>query len=184
MAADFHPTGNPTGRPTTEAVDPPNTTTNTEKIISKPQTRRIKRSLLLETVSYNETLISPSFSNSQPGNEVDDPRHITTEVTNMQPEFPPGVANDTPQQDESRSYPTYQASEYPSKNHTDRGTLHPLSSLDRQSENEVEEPRPTETATTNKRAESRSGEVNDTPTQDEPQSYPKAQIAEYIDKIE
>ena len=30
------------------------------------------------------------------------------------------------------------------------------------------------------RAESPSGDANDTPTQDEPQSYPMAQIAEYL----
>ena len=65
IASDFHLTENPTDRPTTEAVDPPNTTMNTETIISKPQTRRIKRSLLLEPLSNDETLISPSFLNSQ-----------------------------------------------------------------------------------------------------------------------
>ena len=57
MAPDFQPTENPTDRPTSEAVDPPSTTTNTETIISKLQTRRIKWSLLLEPLSYNETLI-------------------------------------------------------------------------------------------------------------------------------
>ena len=83
IAPDFHLTENPTGRPTTEVVDPSSTTMNTETIISKPQTRRIERSLLPEPLSYKETLISPSFSNSQPENEAEDPRHIMTDETNM-----------------------------------------------------------------------------------------------------
>ena len=37
-------------------------------------------------------------------------------------------------------------------------------------------------AATNMQSESPSGAVNDTPTQDEPQSYPIAQIAEYLTK--
>ena len=128
MSSDLHPTENPTDRPTTETVDPPSTTTNTETIISKPQTRRIKRSLLLEPFSYNETSISPSLHRSQSENEVEDSRPITTDETNMHSESQPSVANDTPQQDEARSYPTDQAADYPSQNHTVRGTLDLLSS--------------------------------------------------------
>ena len=159
IAPDFHLTENSTDRPTTVAVDPPTTTMNTETIISKPQTRRIKRSLLLEPLSYNETSFSPPFLNSQSEDEVEDTRLITTDKTNMQPESQPRVANGTPQQDEPRSYPTEQAAEYPRQNHTVRGTPAPLSAVDRQSRNEVEDPRPTETATTNMRAESPSSDV-------------------------
>ena len=176
IAPYFHPIENRTDRPTTEAVDPPSTTMNTETIISKPQTRRIKRFLLLEHLPCNET----SFLNSQSENEVEDTRPITTDETNMQSESQPGIANDTPRQDEPRSYPTDQAAEYPSQNHTVRGTVDPLSSQGKQSENEVQDPRLSETATRNMRAESQSGDVNGTQTQDEPQSYPMAQIAGYF----
>ena len=111
MASDFHQTENSTGRPTTEALDPTNTTTNTETVTSKPQTRRIKRSLLLEPLSYNETLVSPSFHRSQSQNELEDPRPITTDETNMQSELPQGDGNDTPTQDEPQSYPIAQIAE-------------------------------------------------------------------------
>ena len=100
--------------------------------------------------------------------------------TNMQPESQSGVANSTPQQDKSRSYPSEQTAEYPRQNKRARGTPSPLSQNDRQSESEVEDPRPTETATTNMQSGSPTGAGNDTPPQDEPQSYPTAQIAEYL----
>ena len=99
----------------------------------------------------------------------------------MQPESQSGVANSTPQQDRSRSYPSEQTAEYPRQNHRARGTPSPLSPNDRQSESEVENhPRPIETATTNMQSGSPIGAENDTPPQDEPQSYPTAQIAEYL----
>ena len=180
IAPDLHLNKNTTDRPTTEAVDPLSTPMTTQTIISKPQTRRNKRSLLLEPLSYDETLISPSFLNSQSEDEVEDTQPIMTDEANMQSESQPGVANGTPQQDEPRSFPSDQTAEYLRQNHTDRGTPIPLSRNDRQTENEVEDPRPTETATTNMRAESPSGDVIDTPTQEEPQSYPMAQIAEYL----
>ena len=103
-----------------------------------------------------------------------------TDATNMQPESQSGVANSTPQQDTSRSYPSEQTAEYPRQNHRARGTPNPLSQNDSQSENEVEDPRPIETATTNMQSGSPSGAENDTPPQDEPQSYPTSQIAKYL----
>ena len=103
-----------------------------------------------------------------------------TDEPNMQSESQPGVANGTPQQDEPWSYPSEQTAEYPRQNHTARGTPIPLSRNDGQSENGVEDPRPTETATTNMRAESPSGALINATTQDEPQLYPMAQIAEYL----
>ena len=156
------------------------TTTNTEITISTPQTRRIKRSLLLEPLSYNEASSSLSSPRSQSANEVEDPRPITTDETNMQAESLPGDANGTPPQDVPRSYPNDQAAEYPNQDHSGRGTRAPLSSNTRQSENEAENPRPITIAATNMQSESPSGAVNDTPAQDEPQSYPLAQIAEYL----
>ena len=102
------------------------------------------------------------------------------DATNMQPESQSGVANSTPQQDSSRSYPSEQTAEDPRQNHRARGTTSPLSQNDSQSENEVEDPRPIETATTNMQSGSPTGAENDTPPQDEPQSYPTAQIAEYL----
>ena len=180
IAPDFHLIEKPTDRPTTEAVDPPNTTITTETIASKPNTMRIKRSLLLEPLSCDETLISPSSLNSQSEDEVEDTQPIMADETIIQPESQPGVANGTPQQDKSRSYPSEQTAEYPRKNHTARETLIPLSRNDRQPENEVEDPRPTETATTDTQSGSPTGAVNDTPPQNESQSYPTAQIAEYL----
>ena len=125
IAPDFHLTENPTDRPMTEAVDPPTTTMNLETIISKPQTRRIKRSLLLEPLSYNETSFSCPFLNSQSEDEVEDTRPIMTDEPNMQSESQPAVANGTPQQEESRSYPSEQTAEYPRQNHTVRWTPAP-----------------------------------------------------------
>ena len=112
VAPDCHQTQKLTGRTTTEAVDLTQTTTNTEITISTAQTRRIKRSLLLEALSYNETSSSPFSPRSQPANEVEDPRPITTDETNMQSEFPSGAVNDTPTQDEPQSYPMAQIAEY------------------------------------------------------------------------
>ena len=169
VAPDCHQHENLSGRSTTEVVDLAQPTINTETIISKPQTKRTKRSLLLELPSQI----------SQSENEVEDPRPITT---NMQSETSSSVANDTPQQDESWSYPADQTTEYPSQNHIDRGKLAPHSSHTRQSGNEAENPPPITIAANNMQSEFPSGFVNDTPTQDEPQSYPMAQIAEYLTK--
>ena len=112
VAPDCHQTQNLTGRTTTEAVDLTQTTTNTEITISTPQTRRIKRSLLIEPLSYNEASSSPSSPRSQPANEVEDPRPITTDETNMQSESPSGAVNDTPTQNEPQTYPMAQIAEY------------------------------------------------------------------------
>ena len=180
IAPDSHLTENLTVSPTTEAVDPLTTTLSTETHISKPQTRRIKKSLLLEPLSYNETSFSSLFLSIQSEDGVKNTQPIMTDEPNIQSESQPGVANDTPQQDKPRSYPSEQSAEYPRQNHTVRGTPTPLFLNNRQSEHEVEDPRPTETTTTNMRAESPSGDVIDTPTPDEPQSYPMAQIAEYL----
>ena len=70
--------------------------------------KRIKRSLLLEPISYNEALTSTSFHTSQSENEVKDPRPITTDAMNMQSEVLAGAVNDTPPQDEPQSYPMAQ----------------------------------------------------------------------------
>ena len=105
-----------------------------------------------------------------------------TDATNMQPESQSGVAISTPQQDSSRSYPSEQTAEYSRQNHRARGTPSPLSQNDSQSENEVEDPRPIETATMSMQSGSPTGAGNDTPPQDEPQSYPTAHIAEYLTK--
>ena len=102
------------------------------------------------------------------------------DATIMQSESQPGVANSTPQQDSPRSYPSKQTAEYPRQNHRARGTPSPLFQNDSQSENEVEDPRLIETATMNMQSGSPSGAENVTPPQDEPQSYPTAQIAEYL----
>ena len=116
VAPDCHQTQKLTGRTTTEAVDLTQTTTNTEITISTPQTRRIKRSLLLEPLSYNEASSSPSSPRSQSANEVEDPRPITTDETNMQSESPSGAVNDTPTQDEPQSFPMAQIAEYLTRN--------------------------------------------------------------------
>ena len=154
VAPDCHQHENFNGRTTTEVVDLAQPTSNTKTTISKPHTKRIKRSLLLEPLSYNETSVSPSSHISQSEKQVEDPRHFTTDSTNMQSESSSGVANDTPQQDESWSYPLDQTAEYPSQNHLDRGTLDPLSSHTRQSGNEAEHPRPNTIAATRMQSES------------------------------
>ena len=56
----------------------------------------------------------------------------------------------------------------------------PNSLSSRQTGNEVEEPRPLNPAATITQSGSPTGVVNDIPPQDEPQSYPLAQIAEYL----
>ena len=73
VAPDCHQHENLSGRTTTEAVDLPPPTINTETTFSKPQTKRIKRSLLLEPLSNNETSVSPSSYISQSENEDEDP---------------------------------------------------------------------------------------------------------------
>ena len=180
VSPDCHQHENITCRTTTEAVDLAQPAINMETTPSKPKTRKIKRSLLLEPLSCDETPISTSPLNSQSEEEVEDTQSIMADETNMQPESQSGVANSTPQQDKSRSYPSEQTAEYPRQNHTTGGTPNPLSQNDRQCENKVEDPRPTETATTNMQSGSPTGAVNETQPQDESQSYPTAQIAEYL----
>ena len=127
VAPDCHQHENITCRTTTEAVDLAQPAINTEPTPSKPKTRRIKRSLLLEPLSCDETPISPSSLHSQSEDEVEDTQPIMAAETNMQPESQSGVANCTPQQDKSRSYPSEQTAEYPRQNHTTRGTSTPSS---------------------------------------------------------
>ena len=158
VAPDCHQHENITCRTTTEAVEPDQPTINKKTTPSKPTTRRIKRSLLLE----------PPHLNSQPQDEVELTQPIMADAPNMQPESQSGVANSTPQQDSSRSYPSEQTAEYPRQNHRTRGTPSPLSQNDSQAENEVEDPRPIETATKNMQSGSPSGAENVTPPQDEP----------------
>ena len=96
VAPDSHQHENITCRTTTEALDPAQPTINKKATPSKPTTRRIKRSLLLE----------PPHLNSQPQDEVELTQPIMVDATKMQPESQSGVANSTPQQDSSRSYPS------------------------------------------------------------------------------
>ena len=171
VAPDCHQHEHLTGRTTTEAVDLAQPTINTETTISRPDTIGIKRSLLLE----------PPFQISQYENEVEDHRPITTDTTNMQLESSPGAANDTPQQDETRSYPADQTAEYASQNYPDRGTLtpSPLPPGSPEMKSRTLHPSRVPQLTCNLKPP---GVVNDTPTQDEPQSYPMDQIAEYLIK--
>ena len=89
----------------------------------------------------------------------------------MQSETQPGVAIGTPQQDKFNSYPPEQTAEYPRNNNKIREINAPLPMAGRQTEIEVEDPRPFNSAATNTQSESSSGAVTDAPTQDEPQSY-------------
>ena len=155
-APDCHQHENITCRTTTEAVDLAQPTINKKTTPSKPPTRRIKRSLLLEP---------PHHLNSQPEDEVELTQHIMADATNMQPDSQSGVANSAPQQDSSRSYPSEQSAEYPRQSHRAKGFPSPLSQYDSQSESEVEDPRPIETATTNMQSGSPTGAENDTPPQ-------------------
>ena len=115
VAPDCHQHENTTCRTTTEAVDLAQPTINKKTTPSKPTTKSIKRSLLLE----------PLHLNSQPEDEVELTQPIMADATNMQPESQSGVANSTPQQDCSRSYPSEQTAEYPRQNHRARGTPSP-----------------------------------------------------------
>ena len=99
VAPDSHQHRNLTDRTTIEAVDLTSPTPNSETNFSKPKTKRIKRSLLLEPSVQYETQLSPTILNSQLEDEIDTDRHIITDATNMQSEFPSGAANGTPQQD-------------------------------------------------------------------------------------
>ena len=112
VAPDSHQHRNLTDRTTIEAVDLAPPTPNSETNLSKPKTKRIKRSLLLEPSVQDETQLSPTILNSQLEDEIDTDRHIIADATNMQSEFPSGAANGTPQQDVPRSYPTEQTAEY------------------------------------------------------------------------
>ena len=62
VAPDSHQHKNITCRTTTEAVDLTQPAFNTETTPSKPKTKRIKRSLLLEPLSCDETPISSPLS--------------------------------------------------------------------------------------------------------------------------
>ena len=104
MAPDFHHTESSTDRPTTEAVDPVNTARNTEPITSKTQTKKIKRSLLLQPFSPIETPVSTPSQTSQSANEVEDHRHTTTDATSIRSGSPSGDVNDPPTQDASHSH--------------------------------------------------------------------------------
>ena len=125
VAPDSHQHKNITCRTTTEAVDLAQSTTNTEITLSKPKTRRIKRSLLLEPLPFGETSISPSPLNSQSEDEVEGTQLIMADETNMQPESQAGVTNNTPQQNRARSYLSEQTAEYQRTNHTNGETPTP-----------------------------------------------------------
>ena len=116
VAPDCHQHENITCRTTTEAVDLAQSATNTETTPSKTKSRRIKRSLLLEPLSNDETLISSPPLTSQSEDEVEDTQPIRADETNMQPASQSGVATNTPQQDKPRSYPPEQTAEYQRKN--------------------------------------------------------------------
>ena len=105
VAPDCHQHRELSDRTTTEAVDMASPTIKTETTISKPKTKRIKRSLLLEPSVNNETQFSTPTLNSQLRNEIDTNRYIMAAEPNMQSETQPGVANGTPQQDKSKSHP-------------------------------------------------------------------------------
>ena len=181
VAPDSHQHRNLTDRTTIEAVDLTSPTPNSETNFSKPKTKRIKRSLLLEPSVQYETQLSPTILNIQLEDEIDTDRHIIADAPNMQSEFPSGAANGTPQQDVPKSYLPEQTAEYQRNNKSPvRETNVPTSLSSRQTGNEVEDPRPLNPATTNTQSGSPTGVANDTPPQDEPQSYPLAQIAEYL----
>ena len=142
IAPDVHSNETPTGGPTTEAVDPPSTTTITETTISKPQTRRIKRFLLLEPPPATRRcshppspLVSPKLKS-----RTLDTLRLTKPTCSLNPHQELQMTH-LPQQDRSRSYPAGQIVEYPIQNHNER------------SKSEAEDTRPTETATTKMRAE-------------------------------
>ena len=181
VAPDSHQHRNLTDRTTIEAVDLTSPTPNSETNFSKPKTKRIKRSLLPEPSVQYETHLSPTILNSQLEDEIDTDRHIIADATNMQSEFPSGAANGTPQQDVPKSYLPEQTAEYQRNNKSPVREINVHTSLSsRQTGNEVEDPRPLNPATTNTQSGSPTGVANDTPSQDEPQSYPLAQIAEYL----
>ena len=143
VAPDSHQHRNLTDRTTIEAVDLAPPTPNSETNIPKPKTKRIKRSLLLEPSVRYETQLSPTILNSQLEVEIDTDRHIIADATNMQSEFPSGAANGTPQQDVPRSYPPEQTAEYLRNNKSPVREINvPTSLSSRQTENEVEDPRP------------------------------------------
>ena len=181
VASDSHQHRNLTDRTTIEAVDLASPTPNSETNFSKPKTKRIKRSILLEPSVQYETQLSPTILNSQLEDEIDTDRHIIADATNMQSEFPSGAANGTPQQDVPKSYLPEQTAEYKRNNKSPVREINvPTSLSSRQTGNEVEDPRPLNPAVTNTQSGSPTGVANDTPPQDEPQSYPLAQIAEYL----
>ena len=111
VAPDIHSIENATSRPTTEAVDTAQIQTNTETVISKPQTIKIKRSLLLRPLSPEEKPVSIASQDSHSGNIVEDPRPITIDATNMQSGSLSGDVSDTPTQDEPRSFTINQVAE-------------------------------------------------------------------------
>ena len=181
VAPDSHQHKDIAHRTTNEAVDLAQNTHNPETITSKPTTKCIKRSLLLEPPTLSETQVSHPILNSQLEDDTDFDRHIIADVTNMQSGSPSGAANGAPQQDTPRSYLPQQTAEYPRNNESPTRETNVYPSLSsRQTENEVEDPRPLTSAATNTQSGFPPGVVNDSPSQDEPQSYPLAQIAEFL----
>ena len=181
VAPDSHQHKDIAHRTTNEAVDLAQNTHNPETITSKPTTKRIKRSLLLEPPTLNETQVSHPILNSQLEDDTDFDRHIIADATNMQSGSPSGAANGAPQQDTPRSYLPQQIAEYPRNNENPTRETNVYPSLSsRQTENEVEDPRPLTSAATNTQSGFPPGVVNDSPSQDEHQSYPLAQIAEFL----
>ena len=181
VAPDSHQHKDIAHRTTNEAVDLAQNTHNPETITSKPTTKRIKRSLLLEPPTLSETQVSHPILNSQLEDDTDFGRHIMADATNMQSGSPSGAANGAPQQDTPRSYLPQQTAEYPRNNENPTRETNVYPSLSsRQTENEVEDPRPLTSAATNTQSGFPPGVADDSPSQDEPQSYPLAQIAEFL----
>ena len=98
----------------------------TETTISKPPTRRLEKSLLLQPLSSEETLVSTSSHDSQSGIEVKDPRPITIDAPNMQSEPPSGDVNNTPTQDEPQSYLIDKIAEYLTRDLITKETCIPI----------------------------------------------------------
>ena len=85
MTPGCHQTQKLTGRTTTEAVNLTHPTIHTETNTSKPQTRRIKRYLLLEPLSYNEAMTSPPPTLASPKmrSRTLDPLRLTQRTRNL-----------------------------------------------------------------------------------------------------
>ena len=98
-----------------------------EKIISKPQTRRNKRSLLLHPLSSPPSLnrVSPKMKSRSPRNH-NSTAVTTAAATKMQNEAPSGDVNDTPTQDEPQSYTIAQIAEYLTRHTITQETCVPI----------------------------------------------------------